>query len=173
MQYVRATRGEFVVRDYGSSWGVVAPNLEVDVGKGADYRGATRCSGGTMLIQHYEPMWADFTTDFRVAGGKMVLEQIALDADGMQVQVTGVVDPARWPEATTGQLEDQLPRMRAIFSPSDTFTLHGEGDFTGTFYLFRAATSSRATSPAPRPASTTTASRTSAARSNGCRIAST
>ena len=42
MQFVRATRGEFVFDDYGSRWGVIAPNLEVTAGKLADYRGRAR-----------------------------------------------------------------------------------------------------------------------------------
>ena len=44
MQFVRATRGEFVFDDHGSRWGVVAPNLEVTAGKLAEYRGRAKFS---------------------------------------------------------------------------------------------------------------------------------
>ena len=58
MQFVRATRGEFVFDDYGSRWAVDAPNLEVTVGKVADYRGRARFTGGTIHFQ-------DFAADVR------------------------------------------------------------------------------------------------------------
>jgi hypothetical protein len=137
LQYLKASRGRLLVRDFGSSWGMDAPNLDVEIMKGDEYRGTMRWTDGTMLIQQYEPMWAHFSTDFAVRGGKVVLEGMALDADGMQVQGTGVVDPARFPEATIKVTSrHQLPRTRAIFYARDTFELHGEGQFTGTVYKY-------------------------------------
>ena len=138
LQYLRATRGRLLVRDFGSSWGIDAPNLEVEMAKGDEYRGTMRFADGTLLIQQYEPMWTHFTTAFALRDGKVVLEQMALDGDGMQMQGTGVVDPARFPEATFQVTSTvQLPRTRAIFYARDTFNLHGEGDFAGTIYKYR------------------------------------
>jgi autotransporter translocation and assembly factor TamB len=138
MQFVRATRGEFVFDDQGARWGVIAPNLEVTVGKIADYRGRARFTGGRVLFQDFEPMSADLTTNFRVQGGKIVLDRINLKTDGAVSELTGVVDMARWPEMFYQvKSKVQFPRQREIFFAKDSFSLHGEGDFTGTFHLFK------------------------------------
>ncbi len=138
MQFVRATRGEFVFDDHGSRWGVIAPNLEVTAGKFADYRGRARFSGGTIRFQGFEPMSADLATTFRVQGGKIVLDRIDLTTDGAVSELTGVVDPSRWPEMFY-QVKSriQFSRQREIFFANETFSLYGEGDFTGTFHLFK------------------------------------
>ena len=137
LQFLRATRGRLLVRDFGSSWGIDAPNLEVEISKGIDYRGTMRFNGGTILIQQYEPMWANFASAFTVKDGKILMEKMALDADGIQAQGTGVIDAAKWPESTF-QLTSrhQLPRTRAIFYARDTFNLHGEGVLTSTVHKF-------------------------------------
>jgi hypothetical protein len=138
MQFVRATRGEFVFDDYGSRWAVVAPNLEVTVGKVADYRGRARFTGGTIHFQDFQPMTADLSTNFRIEGGKIVLDRIDLTTDGAVSQLTGQVDTARWPEMFYQVRSNvQFPRMREIFFARDNFTLFGEGEFTGTFHLFK------------------------------------
>ncbi len=138
MQVVRATRGEFVFDDHGSRWGVVAPNLEVTAGRVDEYRGRARFAGGTIHFHDFEPMSADLTTNFRVQGGKVVLDRIDLTTDGAVSRMTGVVDTARWPEMFY-QVNSrvQFARMREIFFAQDTFSLHGGGDFTGTFHLFK------------------------------------
>jgi hypothetical protein len=138
MQFVRATRGEFVFDDYGSRWSVVAPNLEVTVGKVADYRGRARFTGGTIHFQDFEPMSADLATNFRVEDGKIVLDRIDLTTDGAQSQLSGIVDAARWPEMIYQvRSRVQFPRMREIFFAKDSFSLFGEGDFNGTFHLYK------------------------------------
>jgi translocation and assembly module TamB len=138
LQYVRATRGTFVFDDHGSRWGVTAPNLEVTAGKLAEYRGRARFTGGTVHFQDFEPMAADMMTNFRVQGGQIVLDRIHLKTDGAVSEMTGVVEPARWPEMSY-QVKSriQFPRQREIFFARDNFTLHGEGEFAGTFHLFR------------------------------------
>jgi hypothetical protein len=137
LQFLRATRGRLLVRDYGSSWGMDAPNLEVEMSKGVDYRGTMRFTGGTVLIQQYEPMWANFSSAFTVKDGKILMEKMALDGDGVQAQGTGVIDAAKWPESTF-QLTSrhQLPRTRAIFYARESFELSGEGVFTSTVHKF-------------------------------------
>src|SRR5262245_18586094 len=138
MQFVRATRGEFVFDDYGSRWSVVAPNLEVTVGKVADYRGRARFTGGTIHFQDFEPMSADLATNFRIEGGKIVLDRIDLTTDGAISELTGIVDTGRWPEMFYQvRSKVQFPRMREIFFARDSFSLYGEGDFTGTFHLYK------------------------------------
>jgi hypothetical protein len=138
LQYVRATRGTFVFDDHGSRWGVTAPNLEVTAGKLAEYRGRARFTGGTVHFQDFEPMAADMMTTFRVQGGKIVLDRIHLKTDGAVSEMTGIVDPGRWPEMFYQvRSRIQFPRQRDIFFARDNFTLFGEGEFTGTFHLFR------------------------------------
>jgi hypothetical protein len=137
LQYLKASRGRLLVRDFGSSWGMDAPNLEVEMAKGDEYRGTMRWTDGTILLQQYEPIWAHFSTAFAVRDGKVVLEQLALDGDGIQMRGSGIVDPVRFPEATFQVTSHhELPRTRAIFYARDPFSLHGEGDFTGTIYKY-------------------------------------
>ncbi len=82
-------------------------------------------------------MWANFTSAFVVRNGQVVMEKMALDVDGAQVEGTGTIDAAKWPESTFQiTARHQLPRARAIFYAKEAFTLHGEGDFTGTVHKY-------------------------------------
>ncbi len=138
LQFVQATRGEFTFDDHAARWSVVAPNLEVTAGKLAEYAGRARFSGGTVDFHDFEPMAASMSTSFRVQNGKIVLDDLHLVTDGAKSELKGEVDTARWPEMFY-QVKStvEFPRMREIFFARDTFTLHGEGEFTGTFRLFR------------------------------------
>lgn len=138
LQHVTATRGTFVFEDHAARWGVVAPNLEVTAGKLAEYTGRARFTGGTVDFEAFEPMSAAMETTFRVRDGLILLEDIHLVTDGARSELSGVVDAGRWPEMTY-QVESkiQFPRMREIFFARDTFEVHGEGEFTGTFHLFK------------------------------------
>ncbi len=138
LAYVRATRGEFVFNDFGSDWRTVARNLDITVAKTTEYRGQARFNGGTIVIQKYEPMTSDAYATFKIDGGKIVMDRIDLVTDGAVSQLTGVVDVAKWPEQLY-QIKSrvQFPRMREIFFARDRFSLFGEGQFTGTFHLFR------------------------------------
>jgi hypothetical protein len=135
---VHASNGEFVLRDFGSDWGVIAPNLDVVVSKLGEYRGTASFSKGTVTIQDFVPMAADMTSSFKIQGGEVIFDRIDLVTDGAVSALTGRVDLARWPEQTY-QVESriQFPRMREIFFADDTFDLHGQGDFLGSFHLFK------------------------------------
>jgi len=138
MQYVRAHRGELIFNDYGSDWRAVARNLDVTVTKGAQYRGEARFTNGTIVIQKYESMTADMTAGFKVVDNKIVLDRIDLLTDGAVSRMTGVVDLRNWPEQTYHiKSKVQFPKQREIFFARDKFTLFGEGDFTGTFHMFK------------------------------------
>ncbi|HEX4914193.1 MAG TPA: translocation/assembly module TamB domain-containing protein [Vicinamibacterales bacterium] len=138
LQYVRAQRGELVFNDYGSDWRAIARNLDVTVGKTGDYRGQAQFTNGTIVIQKYEPMTASLSTSFKIVDGRIVMERIDLLTDGAVSQMTGVVDMARWPEQIY-QIKSRVefPKMREIFFARDRFTLFGEGQFTGTFRMFK------------------------------------
>lgn len=138
LKYVRAHRGEFVFDDYGGKWGVVAPNLDVTVAKAGEYGGRAHFNGGVVHFEGFLPMWANMSTSFTIQGGKVLLDEIDLETDGAVSELTGTVDLARWPEMFYNVRSTvAFPRMREIFFPRDTFSLHGEGDFTGTFHVFR------------------------------------
>jgi hypothetical protein len=138
VQYVLASRGEFVFRDHAAPWGVVARNLEVTVSKLGEYRGTARFSGGTVGIQQFVPMAASMNASFKIQGSQVLFDRIDLVTDGARSAVTGAVDLARWPEQYYNvKSRVQFPRMRELFFASQTFELHGDGDFTGTFHLFK------------------------------------
>ncbi len=138
MQYVRAHRGELEFNDFGSDWRAVARNLEVTTTKEGEYRGQARFSNGTIVIQKYEPMTANMTADFKVVGGQIVMDRIDLTTDGTVSTMTGVVDLRNWPEQLY-QIKSrvQFPTQREIFFARDKFTLSGEGNFVGTFHMFK------------------------------------
>ena len=138
LQSVVATRGEFVFDDHAARWGVVAPNLEVTAGKTVEYGGRARFHGGTVHFHDFEPMGAALSTNFKVREGKIVLEDIELSTDGAESELTGIVDTARWPEMFY-QVRSKVhfPRMREIFFADDDFSLYGDGEFSGTFRLFK------------------------------------
>ncbi len=137
LQYVHAYRGELVINDYGSDWFAVAPNLDVTVAKVGEYRGTLKFNRGNIAIQKYVPMAADLSAAFKFVDGKVIFDRIELLTDGAVSEMTGVVDPAQWPEQLY-QIKSrvQFPRMRDIFFAHDTFTLSGEGLFTGSFHMF-------------------------------------
>ena len=139
LQYVRAHGGEFTYMDHGTPWSTVARNLEVVVSRPADqYRGSAKFSNGTVAIQSYVPMRADMTSTFKIEGGKVQFDRLELTSDGARSLINGEVDLGRWPEQIYNvKSRIHFPRMREIFFARDTFSLHGDGDFTGTFHLFK------------------------------------
>ena len=138
LQSVNATRGEFVFDDHAARWGVVAPNVEVTAGKVAEYSGRAQFHGGTVHFHAFEPMSAALSTSFRVQDGKIVLEDTTLSTDGAESELTGIIDAARWPEMFYQvQSKVHFPRMREIFFAGENFSLHGDGEFSGTFRLFK------------------------------------
>jgi hypothetical protein len=139
LAYVRAHRGEFIFEDHETPWTTVARNLDVVIARPtSEYRGRATFTNGTVQIQRYEPMRTDLATTFRVVDGTIVLDKIDLQTDGARSTMTGVVDAGKWPEQTY-QVRSHIDfsRMREIFFAHDAFTLSGEGDFNGTFHLFK------------------------------------
>jgi translocation and assembly module TamB len=139
LQLVRAHRGEFTYEDHVTPWSTVARNLDVTVSRPAnEYRGQAKFSNGTVVIQKYEPMRADMTSTFTIEGGKVLFDRIDLVTDGATSVLTGQADMARWPEQIYHvKSRIHFPRMRELFFARDTFSLHGDGDFNGTFHMFK------------------------------------
>jgi hypothetical protein len=139
MQYVHAYRGQFTYEDRVTPWLVVTRNLDVLVGKPADdYRGSAKFSDGTVAFQQYVPFRIDMSSTFKIEGGLVKFDRLDLDSDGARSQLTGVVDMAHWPEQTY-QLKSKLdfPAQKAIWFARDKFTVSGNGEFTGTFHMFK------------------------------------
>jgi hypothetical protein len=138
LQYVRAHRGEFIYEDHGTPWSTIARNLDVIVTRTNEYRGAAKFTDGTVAIQTYVPMRADMVSTFKIDGGKVLFDRIDLTSDGAKSVVTGSVDLANWPEQIYNvKSRIHFPRMRELFFARDSFTLFGDGDFNGTFHLFK------------------------------------
>ena len=117
-----------------------ARNLDVTVARPtSEYRGQARFSNGTVAIQNYVPMRADMSTTFRIVDGKIVARPHQ-PADRRRADRSS---PATWTcrsgpsRCTTCKSTIDFPRMREIFFAHDNFTLLGDGDFTGTFHLFK------------------------------------
>ncbi len=138
VQYARAHRGELTFEDHAVPWSTVARNLDIDVAKLGEYRGHARFSGGTVKVMNYEPMSAAMRASFVIRNNKIVFDRVNLDTDGAESFVTGEVDLPRWPEQRY-QVRSRIhfPRMRELFFARQTFRLQGDGEFVGTFHLFK------------------------------------
>ena len=138
LNYLHARKGEFILDDHGSNFGVICANLDLTIANILDrYRGQASCSGGTIRIGDYEPMWMDMKTDFDLDGAQVHLTRVNLETDGASTVLEGDVDTANLPEMTF-ELESDIDftRMREIFFADDPFTAPGGGHFSGTFHKF-------------------------------------
>ena len=137
-QFVRAVHGEVVFEDHGVPWGAVARNVDVTVSKLGEYRGQLHFTDGTITIQKFEPMTADLTASFKIVGPRVLFDKVDIKSDGAVSSATGAIDVSRWPEQTYNvKSRIQFAKMREIFFANDTFSLSGEGDFAGTFHMFK------------------------------------
>ena len=138
--YVRLHQGEFILEDHGSNFDVICSNLDLTITNILDsYRGHASCSGGSIRVSDYEPMWMDMATDFEldVDTAQVHLTRVNLETDGASTVVEGDVDLANLPEMTFELTSDiDLTRMREIFFGDELFTTSGDGQFTGTFHKF-------------------------------------
>jgi hypothetical protein len=138
LRWLRASRGQFSYEDHQAPWSVVARNIDITISNLPQYHGTATFNGGTVTIQQFEPMWANFKSEFIIDGSHIRLSRIDLDTDGATSVVVGDVDLAHWPEQTY-QVKSQVnfPRMRELFFADESFDLTGEGDFSGLFHLFK------------------------------------
>ncbi len=138
MKYLRAWRGQFAFEDHQMPWSVVAPNIDLNITDFPTYHGEAMFHGGTVAIQKYLPMWVNMKTRFRLDGSLVHLTQLAFDTDGSQNSGGGVVDFSQFPEMRYDvKSRVNFQRMREIFFKKENWALSGDGDFTGTFHLFK------------------------------------
>src|SRR5262249_43079886 len=138
MRSFRGTRGQFSYEDHDAPWSVVARNIAIDIGNLPEYHGTATFTDGLVSIQDYVPMWARMNAQFVLDGPRIQLRRIDLQTDGAATLARGVVDIAHWPEQEYQvQSRVKFPRMREIFFGNERWPLSGDGDFNGTFHLFK------------------------------------
>jgi hypothetical protein len=138
MRSFHGSRGQFAYEDHEAPWSVVCRNLSIDIANLPEYHGTATFTDGTVAIQDDVPMWARMKAQFVLDGPRVHLERIDLDTDGAATVARGDVDLAHWPEQTY-QVRSRVhfPRMREIFFKNDPWPLSGDGNFDGTFHLFK------------------------------------
>jgi len=139
IKHMLAHDGEFVYRDYGAPWSVVARNINLTIEKQEDrYGGDVSFRDGTVQIGSFLPMTADLNGTYELDGGLVNLTRIGLKMDGFVSELTGEVDLLNWPEQTYRILESsiELPPMKEVFFAEDNFAVTGEASFTGEWHLF-------------------------------------
>ena len=139
-KYLRACRGQFAFEDHETPWSVVCPQPRHQHRQPAELpRRRRRSHGGTVAIQDYVPMWANMKAQFVIDGPRVHLDRIDLDTDGATTVARGDVDigALAGADATTCKSRVHFPRMRELFFEDEDWRLAGDGDFTGTFHLFK------------------------------------
>ena len=138
LKYLRAWRGQFVYEDHQVPWSVTAPNIDLDITNLPKYHGNAVFKGGVVQIQNDLPMWVNFKTAFSLDGPRVHLEQMDLKTDGAETVASGDVDFAHWPEQLYHvKSVVHFQRMREIFWKDEKWALTGDGDFNGTFRLYK------------------------------------
>jgi hypothetical protein len=135
----RGSRGQFTYEDHEAPWSIVARNLDIHIGNLPQYHGTATFTGGTVAIQSHVPFYANMKAQFVLDGGHVHLDRIDLETDGARTVATGDVElGSKWPEQSYRfTSRAQFPRMRQLFFKDEKWELAGEGDFAGTFHLFK------------------------------------
>jgi hypothetical protein len=138
LRYLHAYRGQFAYEDHEAPWSILAPNIDITITNSRGYNGDATFHGGLVSIQDYVPMWADFDAHFFIDGTKLHLDRIDMKTDGATSHAQGDLDFDNWPEMTYQvRSRVQFQRMREIFFKDEPWQLGGEGDFAGTFHLYK------------------------------------
>jgi len=141
LTYLRAWRGQFTYENHEVPWSVVAPDIDLNIAYhplDPHYRGQATFAGGTVSIQDHLPMWTNMKTRFVIDGDKLRMERIDIETDGATTTAVGTVDLDRWPEMLYDvKSRVHFPRMREMFFTDEPWVLAGDGDFAGTFHLFK------------------------------------
>ncbi len=137
-QYIQASRGQFTYEDHEAPWSVHAPNIDINITNEPTYHGKAAFHGGLIQIGQFEPMWTNMSARFTIDGSRLRMDGIDIESDGAHSTAEGEIDLARWPEMSYAvQSKVSFPRMREIFFASEPWKLTGDGDFDGTFHLFK------------------------------------
>ena len=131
--------GEFVYDDHVAPWRINGPNLEFALVRANNlntYVGKAEFTNGTVQIQGFEPMAADFSTRFQINGGIVELKHIDLLTDGAESHIDGYVNFKGWPDQEYRiQSTVDFNRMRELFFKKAEWRLSGQGRFNGIFKI--------------------------------------
>ena len=140
VNFVYAKGGEYTFADHVTPWSVVCRNLSFNLVRAENlqaYVGTAEFDNGEVQIQKFKPMWARMRTRFRLDGPRVQLPHIDLVTDGAESHVSGWVDFSKQEHLYNVSSTVDFPRMRELFFANETWRLGGEGEFNGTFHLFR------------------------------------
>ncbi|HXI29114.1 MAG TPA: translocation/assembly module TamB domain-containing protein [Vicinamibacterales bacterium] len=138
LKWLRASRGQFTYEDHETPWGVVCPDLDINITNLPNYHGTATFTKGTVTIQDFVPMWASMKAQFVIDGPRIHLPHIDLDSDGAKTALSGDVDMGHWPnQGYRMHSRVNFPRMRELFFKDASWMLSGDGDFDGTFRLYK------------------------------------
>ena len=114
------------------------------------HRPARRSRTAPSRSSRYEPFRADMQSRFTIDNGIVHFDHMDLSSDGSRSAVTGDVDLAHWPEQTY-QIRSKIdfPTQKGIFFHGEKFTASGQGDFEGTFHLFKGGRELKGTFTSP------------------------
>src|SRR5262249_21087424 len=134
----RGSNGRFSYEDHEAPWRVVAPNIDLSITNLPRYHGSVAFTGGTVVIQQYERMSAAMKADFIIEGRLIRLGKIDIKTEGAHTNRTRTVDIEHRAEQNH-QVKSRLQfsRMRELFFANESWRISGEGDFAGTFHLFK------------------------------------
>ncbi|HMF94111.1 MAG TPA: hypothetical protein VKE96_07455, partial [Vicinamibacterales bacterium] len=138
LRWLRASRGQFAFEDHETPWGVVCRNLDIDITNLPNYHGTATFTNGTVTIQDFVPMWANMKAQFVIDGPRIHLPHVDLESDGAKTTLSGDVDMGHWPnQGYRLHSRVNFPRMRQLFFKDAAWGLSGDGDFDGTFRLYK------------------------------------
>jgi hypothetical protein len=140
VNFVYARNGEYTFADHVTPWSVVCRNLSFNLVRAENlkaYVGTAYFDSGVVQIQKFRPMWARMHTRFRIDGPRVQLPHIDLVTDGAESHVSGWVDFSKQEHLYNVSSTVDFPKMRELFFANETWRLGGEGEFNGTFHLFR------------------------------------
>ncbi|MEO7272848.1 MAG: hypothetical protein ABIX28_08135, partial [Vicinamibacterales bacterium] len=153
LRSVVALRGGFTYEDHVTPWTTSGKNLAVQIYRppvATNYIGRAGFSDGTVKIQSYEQFRLDMQSRFSIDNGIVHFDHLDLSSDGSRSAITGDVDMAHWPEQTY-QVSSKIDfaTQKGIFFHGQNFTASGQGDFNGTFHLFKGGRELKGTFTSP------------------------
>jgi hypothetical protein len=137
---VDANNGAYTFDDHVTPWSVVCQNLSFSLVRQENlqaYVGIAGFDEGTVQIQKFQPMWAKMRTRFSIDGPRVVLPHIDLTTDGAESHVSGWVDFSKQEHVYNVSSTVNFPRMKELFFTNEKWRLAGDGEFRGTFHLYK------------------------------------
>ena len=133
------SRGQFTYEDHQTPWSIVCPNLDLTIGNLPNYHGdggLHRRHGADSELHADVGQHAGAVRDRRPARGSRSDRSRHRRREDRRARQRRARQA--WPEQSYDfESRVQFPRMREIFFADQNWELTGDGDFTGTFHLFK------------------------------------